>query len=293
MNKVLMEFLSKTLSLDEAGVTSLFNEDGSPKDDSLQKFLELDKARVARLQSGKLDEGYKKAQKEILLKHEADLKAKFGIESDKVGVELVEAIVEAKAPKGTELTEDAVKKSKWYLDYQEGEKKRIADAVKAEKEAHETYKRQVERTQTISAVKKKALVLFESLNPILSEDTAKAAKQKEIFLKQFEQGNYRIENDRIILVKEDGTDLTDAHGVRVDFDSYVKETASGIYDFKQTAKKDSPGGAAGAGGAGAAGKPVVVKDEADFMKQFQQAKDPKDKVAITEAWEATKKAAGQ
>jgi hypothetical protein len=50
MNKVLLEFLSKTLSLDENGVTSLFNEDGSPKDDSLQKFLELDAARVAKLQ---------------------------------------------------------------------------------------------------------------------------------------------------------------------------------------------------------------------------------------------------
>lgn len=292
MNKVLLEFLSKTLNLDEAGVTSLFNEDGSPKDDSLQKFLDLDAARVARLQKGKFDEGVKKAQKEVLTKHEAELKAKFGIDSDKVGVDLVSEIIENKTPKGDGLTEDAVTKSKWYLDLKENQEKAIKEAVKKEKEAHETYKAQVERGKSLSVVKQRALTLFESYKPILSADPAKAAKQKEMFLNQFEQGNYRMDGERVIMLNTDGTDKTDAHGNRVEFDSFVKETASSLYDFQVTDPKDSPaGGSGGAGGAGGAAKPVVVKDEADFMKQFHEAKTPQDKIAVTNAWEEVKKTA--
>jgi hypothetical protein len=289
MNKVLLEFLSKTLSLDENGVTSLFNEDGSPKDDSLQKFLELDAARVAKLQKGKFDEGVKKATKEVLSKFESDLKSKLGIESDKVGVELVEEIIASKTPQGTELTQDQVIKSKWYLDLQENQQKAIKEAVKAKETEHNNYKAQVERNQALSVVKQKALTLFESLKPILSSDPVKAARQKELFLKQFEQDNYRMEGDRIILLNADGTDRTDPHGVRVEFDAFVKESAGSIYDFQVTDPKESPAGGSGGAGAGGA-KPVVVKDEEDFTKQYYAEKDPKQRIEISKAWEEVKKA---
>jgi hypothetical protein len=290
MNKVLLEFLSKTLSLDENGVTSLFNEDGSPKDDSLQKFLELDAARVAKLQKGKFDEGVKKAQKDVMSKFETDLKTKLGIESDKVGVELVEEIIASKTPQGTELSEEQVTKSKWYLDLKENQQKAIKEAVKAKETEHNNYKAQVERNQALSVVKQKALTLFESLKPILSSDPAKAAKQKEVFLKQFDQDNYRMEGERIILLNPDGTDRTDPHGIRVEFDSFVKESASSLYDFQVIDPKASPAGGSGNAGAGGAGKPVVVKDESDFMKQFHEAKTPADKIAVSKAWEEVKKA---
>jgi len=292
MNKVLLEFLSKTLTLDENGVTSLFNEDGSPKDDSLQKFLDLDAARVARLQKGKFDEGVKKAQKEVMSNFEKELKTKLGIESDKVGVDLVSEIIEAKTPKGEGLTEEQVKKHKAYLDLNESIQGKVKEAVKAKETEFETYKAQVERGKSLSVVKQRALTLFESYKPILSADAAKAAKQKEMFLNQFEQGNYRMDGERVIMLNADGTDKTDPHGNRVEFDSYVKETASSLYDFQATDPKDSPaGGSGGAGGAGGAAKPVVVKDEADFMKQFHAAKTPQDKIAVTNAWEETKKSA--
>lgn len=291
MDKFFLELLSKILGLDEAGVTALFNADWSPKDDTIQKLLELDKTRVATIQKGKLDEGYKKAQKEIMSKFETEVKTKFGIDSDAVGLGLVEAIIESKAPRGDGITEEQVKKSKTYLDLSESIDTKIKDAVKAEKQIHETYKSEVERGKSISVVKQKALTVFESLKPILSTDPAKAAKQKELFLQQFEQGNYRLEGERIIMLNADGTDRTDEHAKRVDFESVVKETAASVYDFQVTDPKNSPagGGAGGAGGGGGAAKPVV-KDEADYMAQFYAAKTPADKIAVTTAWEELKTA---
>lgn len=288
MNKVLMEFLSKTLNLDEAGVTSLFNEDGSPKEDSLLKFLELDKARVAKLQQGKLDEGYKKAQKEVMSNLEKTLKTKFSIESDKTGVELVESIIEQKTPAGDALSEEQVKKHKAYLDLNESVTKKVAEAVKAKETEFNDYKSKVERGQALSVVKSKAQTLFESLNPILSSDPGKAAKQKELFLREFEQENYRIENDRIILLNADGSDKTDAHGHRVDFEKEVKAKAEAMYDFKAVDPKGSPGGAAG--GAGGQKKTYQFKDEADFTQQYTQATDIKEKIAIAQSYEEQRKA---
>ena len=288
MNKVLLEFLSKTLSLDENGVAALFEADGSPKADSLQQFLDLDKKRVATLQTGKFDEGFKKAQKEILTKHEAELKSKFGIDSDKVGVELVSEIIESKTPKGTEITDDMVTKHRAYLDLKESQDKLVKDAVKKKEAEFNDYKTQVERTKAISQVKQKALTIFEGLKPILSTDAAKAAKQKELFLQQFEQGNYRMDGERIIMLNPDGTDQVDEHAKRVDFESFVKETASSIYDLQAAENKGAPAGGGGAGGGGA--KPVVVKDESDFTKQYYAEKDPKQRIAIAEAWEEVKKA---
>lgn len=289
MHKDLLEFLSKTLNLDESGVTALFNADGSPKDDSLQKMLDLDKSRVMKLQKGKLDEGYNKAKKEVLTQFETDVKTKFGIDSDKVGVDLVSEIIETKTPKGDAITDEQVKKHRAYLDLQESIPLKIKDAVKDSETKFNNYKTQVERGQSLSAVKQKALTIFESLKPILSTDPNKAANQKEVFLKLFDAGNYRIENERIIMLNADGTDKTDEHANRVDFDKFVKDAATGLYDFQQTDPKGSPGAGGGAAGGGG-GKPVVVKDEADFEKQYLEAKTTPDKIAISKAWQETKAA---
>lgn len=288
----LESFLSTTLKLDKAGVAALIDADGLPKTDAINQLLEKDKARVALLTKGKFDEGHKAAESKVKTQFEKELKEKFSIESDKVGVDLVSEIIEAKTPKGEGLTEEQVKKHKAYLDLNESIQGKVKEAVKAKETEFETYKTQVERGKSLSVVKQRALTLFESYKPILSADAAKAAKQKEMFLNQFEQGNYRMDGERVIMLNADGTDKTDPHGNRVEFDSYVKETASSLYDFQATDPKDSPaGGSGGAGGAGGAAKPVVVKDEADFMKQFHGAKTPQEKIAVTNAWEETKKSA--
>lgn len=283
----LESYLSTTLKLDKAGVAALFEADGSPKADAIQSLLDKDKARVTTLTKGKFDEGHKAATLKVKTDFEKELKEKFGVDSDKVGVELVETIIEAKTPKGDAITEEQVKKHKAYLDLNESINTRVKEAVKAKETEFNNYKTQVERNQSLSVVKQKALTLFESYKPILSSDPVKASNQKEAFLRQFEQGNYRLDGERIIMLNPDGTDKTDAHANRIEFETFVKETAASLYDFQATDPKSSPG-SGGAGGGAGAGKPVVVKDEADFEKQYLAASTPADKIAIAKAWQETK-----
>lgn len=284
MNKVLLEFLSKTLNLDEAGVASLFNEDGSPKDDSLQRFLDLDKARVAKLQTGKFDEGFKKAQKETLTKLEKDLKDKFGVDSDKQGVELVEAIVTAKTPAGPEVTDEMVKKHKVYLDLQESIPTKVKEAVKAKETEFNYFRSQIERKETLANVKAEAQKYFEELKVVLPADAAKAERQKNLFFREIEAGNYRTETVdgkiRVILLNEKGEDDVDEHGNRKDFASIIKAKITDTFEVAASDPKRSPGGAGGAG----ASTVKVPKNKEEYIQAMGTAKDAKERAEITEAW---------
>lgn len=297
---LLTGLLSAAYQMDETGVAALFDADGtSLKDDALTQILEKDKARVAKLtgtSKDKFDEGHKKGKAEALTQFEKSLKEKFEIDADAKGVELVEAIIAAKAPAAGspgEITDEAVKKHKLYLDLKDQTKKETEKAVKEAVEAKtlefNNYKSQVERGQSLSVVKQKALVLFRGLNPILSTDPAKAANQEAAFLRQFEENNYRIDGEKIVMLAPDGSDATDAHGNRVEFEAFVKDKAGSLYDFKVADPKGSPGAGGAGGGSGAGGEAkVIVKDEADFMKQYTNEKDPKKKIEISKAWTEVK-----
>lgn len=287
----LESYLSSTLKLDKAGVAALFEADGSPKADALTQLLEKNKTHIATLNKGRtFDDGYKAAEKKVKTDYEKELKEEFGITSDKVGVDLISEIIEAKAAKGDTLTEEQVKKHKTYLDLKESVDKAVKEAVKAEKQVHETYKSQVEREKTISAVKTEALKIFDESKVILPKDAAKASKLKNLFLKEIEAGNYRIDNGKVILLNEKGEDQQDEQGHRKDFSAVIKGMITETFDTEVADPKGSPGN--NNGGAGGGSSKITVKDEADFMKQFSASTDSKQRADIMTAWEETQKAQG-
>jgi hypothetical protein len=96
------------------------------------KLLDEDAKRVEAIKKSvdtkpAFQDGFKKAQGEILTKFEKDLKEKFGLESDKMGLELVEELVSKKSEggQGGDLTEDAIKRSKVFQDMESNLKKQI------------------------------------------------------------------------------------------------------------------------------------------------------------------------
>lgn len=290
----LLEFLESylftTLKLDKAGVAALFEADGSPKADALNQLLDKNKAHIASLNKGKtFDDGYKAAEKKVKTEFEKELKDAFDITSDKVGVELITEIIAAKAPKGTELTEEAVTKSKWYLDLKESQKKLVQEALKTKDEEFKTYKSQVERKETISAVKSEALRIFDEAKVVLPKDAAKASKLKNLFLKEIEAGNYRIDNGKIILLNEKGEDAVDEQGHRKDFNAVIKSMITETFDTEVGDAKGSAGNNNNGNG-GAGGSKITVKDVEDFKKQYLAAPDSKSKADIMTAWEETQKA---
>ncbi len=279
-------YLSTTLNLDKAGVAELFESDGTLKADAITQLAEKDKQRVKDLQKDKFDEGAKATKRTVMSEFEKQLKEKLGLKSDKQGVDLVLEAIAAKTSNGEKLTEEQVKQHKAYLDLQESLDAKIAEAVKAKDTEFETYKQDIERGKSLSVVKQKALALFEELKPVLSSNPKVAANQKELFLKQFEKGNYRLDGERIIMLDDKGNDVQDEHGKRVDFEAYVKKTASEHYDFQATEKKGSPGAGndGGQGGGQGAAKKYSFKDAADFETQFLKTTDTKERIAMGQQW---------
>lgn len=296
LKELLVSFLSKTLSIDSTGVAELFESDGTTlKPTALQALLDKDIERVSTLTQGKFDEGVKKATKDVLTAFEREVKTKFGLSIDKKGLELIEAVVEAKSKKGDAPTEEQIKTSRTYLDLSEGVDRRIADAVAAEQKKHDDYKATVERGNVISKVKEKALTILDSLKPILSTDPIKAQNQKNFFLGVIESGNYRIEGDRIILLNPDGTtEKVDAHNKRIDFEAFAKTTAEGYYDFQAADQRGGAGaGAGGAGGAGAGGTktPKTVEEYSSMMSEA--GNDATKRAEVTKLWLESQETAGK
>lgn len=281
----LESYLSTTLKLDKAGVAALLEADGSPKADALTQLLEKNKAHIATLNKGKTyDDGYKAAERIVKTEFEKELKEKFAVDVDKQGVELVEAIVTAKTPKGTALTDDQVKTSKPYLDLMESIPTKVQEAVKAEKAQFDSYKQLQERKETIAAVKTEFLKLFDAEKVILPADAAKAERQKNLVLKEIEAGNYRMDSGRVIMLNEKGVEEIDEQGHRKDFTAFAKSIITSTFEVAVADPKNSPGKKPGEGGSGNA--KIVVKDKSDFMAQMAAAGDDAQKRAdITTAYQ--------
>ncbi len=235
--------LSKTLNLDEAGVASLFNEDGTIKDESVQTILDLDVKRITGLKPDTkkfFDDGYKKASSEILNKRDKELQEKFGIKSDKLGIELVNEIISEQVKKsGVDLNDEAVKKHPLYIATVDKLTKDKEDAIAAESNKLTTFQTELKRKETFNNVANKAMSYFNSLKPILSSDATKAENQRALLTEKLGGYEYDIQGDKIIVLK-DGKVLEDEHGNRVPFEKVVKQTAESYYDFHVTDPKSAP-----------------------------------------------------
>lgn len=241
--------ISKTEA--EEFITKLEEGDEETEKDLLNNH----KARVSELKRTAFDDGHKKAAKNTLTKLEADLKEKFGIESDKQGIELVEEVVAAKAAgsESKDITEEDVKKSPVYLalekEKKQAEKRFETDLQNKVKEVEEGYAKQA----TVKAVAEKAITQFMALNPVLAADATKAERQKALIRKQIESGSYKVEGENILILNADGSRLEDDHGNAIKFEDYVKNTADELgFEFKVADQRDSSGGGSngGAGGLG-------------------------------------------
>lgn len=280
--EVLTGFLSKTLNMDDAGVAELYNSDGSElRPEALQELLDRDAHRVTSLKPDTkkiFDDGYKKGQSESLSKFEKELAGKYGITSDKKGLELIEDLV-TKYQNQNPDDPEKIKKSKVFLDALEevrNEEKGKYDKITGE---FDSYKKQVEKNELFGTVGAEAMVLFENMKPILPQDAAKASNLKQVFLRELSGLNYTKRDGSIVLLEDDGSDMTDKHGVRIKFDAVVKQIAEKYFDFQVSDPKGAP-----PHGKGSQPPSVfVVTSEQDFINQMKSVK-PEDKPKLLEAY---------
>ena len=301
MKTIITGLLSKAYNFDNGKIAELFKDGETELSEEqqkeiLQKLLDEDAKRVEAIKKSvdtkpAFQDGFKKAQGEILTKFEKDLKEKFGLESDKMGLELVEELVSKKSEGGQsgELTEDAIKRSKVFQDMESNLKKQIT-TVKTEyetkiNEIQDGYKAE----QTFSNVSQKALQIFNGLNPILPQNKTVADNQVKFFVNTLKDFKFDVQDERIVVMDKDGKVLEDGHGNSRSFEDIVKETASGLFEFKaNNGGSGSGNGGQGQGGSGSsyAGNvpktfeelekvmsdtSISIEDRSNIMAEYEKA----------------------
>lgn len=289
--------LSTAYQLDDTGVASLFNEDGSVKDDALDTFKELDEKRVSKLKGDPdkhkkaLQDQYSRGKRETMEGFERDLKDKFGTNSDKQGIELVEEILAAKQPKGETLTDDAVKKHPLYLQL---ERAREADKQEHTKTLEAKLKEkdaEHQRERITALVLEEASTEFEKLRPILSKDPERARNQRKLLEDELRSISYQVEDNggkrTFLLLDKEGNRLEDKHGHPITLAEKVKDVAGKYYDFQESEQRSSAGdpdkGTAkkGANGAFTLKKPTTrAEKQAEMARILDEVKDPKQQAAL-------------
>lgn len=299
--------VSKTVGTPATEAASLLfdvKEDGSGelKPTALQTLLDKDAARVQAFKNEATqahDKGYKKAQGEALTKFEKDLKDKFGITSEKQGLDLIEHVVTEKLKTtGDEKDEEKIKRSSVYLSMVEKLNKEKTDAVKAETDKYNELQTRIQKESTFKSVSDIALDFIKNeLKPILPEGkTADGKSKAEIQLQKFVKdltSEYEFEiKDGKTLISKDGKLLENAHGHMLDFKEVVKAKASEVWDFKTGEdrsgagnRNDPPG--AGNGNKGYSGP--VPKSQEEYLQLIEKAPDDATKIQITQAWTGSKK----
>ena len=251
------------------------------KEDATDVLISMDESRINRIKEDvgktattKFDEGYKKAQKEVLSKFEKDLKAKFGLETDKNGVDLVDELLK-EVSRGGDLTEESIKTHPLYLKLESKTKEAFEEKIKELSTQFDDYKNGVEKRNALMSVKALAKQEFLALNPVLSQDPARAERQTNLFLKELEAYGYIGDNDTYIITNGDSR-LEDAHGNPIPFPTFIKNKASEMFDFQVQGDRGSPGNThAGAGGT----KKKITKDEYNkLIAQYEKERN----------WEAMK-----
>ena len=260
-------FAVKALKLTAEEVASLYNEAGELTDFS---FLERkDAERITRLSADK-DNQYKRGLKEGALKLEKVLKEKYEVDSDLIGVELLDHVIEMKLAdvKGADDTEvlkhpEVIKALNEKDKLLRAKDKEIADKLKAKED-------EINETILLREVESFGLAEFDALNPILPQDAKKAKTQKDFFLSKFKEGKRFQKTDNGFIVKDkDGNPLKDEHGYDISFKDYIKGTAGDIFDFKKAEDRSSSGNKPVNGnGAFNVRKP---KDEAEYQSMMKDS----------------------
>ena len=301
MKTIITGLLSKAYNYDNGKIAELFKDGETELSEQqqteiLNKILEIDAQRVENIKKSvdkkdAFQDGFKKAKSEVLTDFEKGLKEKFGVESDKTGLELIEEVVSKKSEggQGGDVTEDAIKRSKVFQDMESNLKKQVT-TVKTEyetkiNEIQDGYKAE----KTFSNVSQKALQIFNGLNPILPQNKTVADNQVKFFVNTLNDFKFDVQDERIVVMDKDGKVIEDGHGNSRSFEDIVKETASGLFEFKaNNGGSGSGNGGQGQGGSGSSyagnvpktfeelekvmgDNSISIEDRSNIMAEYEKA----------------------
>ena len=276
--KKLNGFLSKTLKMDDEELASLYNEAGELT--SLTAAEQADTARVTKLKEDQASQ-YKRGQKEVASKMEAQLKDKFGVDSDLTGVELVDFILTTELEKVKGKGDEDITAHPEYLKLKSESDRMLKAKDKEWQKKIEDLELKHARESMFSKVKERAFAELDNLRPILPEDAKKAQKWKEKYIEDFRAYEF-IEDSNGIVVLKDGKPLQDSHGYNKSFADLVKETAAEIFDFQTAVSRSS------AANQQTQSNFAAPRNEDEFIQKMREAKTPEEQAKVMESYQSKK-----
>lgn len=268
-------FTKKVFKLTDEEMASLYNEAGELTNFSL---IETKDAERLKKFTGDKTSQYNRGLKEGAEKLEKSLKEKYEVESDLIGDELFDFIVETKVADIKKGEGDILKhpeviklQNSWLRE------KKVID--KDWQKKLDDKEREVNESNLFKDVESAGLAEYESLNPILPEDPKKAKALKDIVISEMKKSKYQKEGESYSVLGADGAVLKDEHGYPVTFNSHIKGIAEKYFDFKQAIDRSS------SGNKGSDGKtsqkirtPKNMDDYVEMMKD--NTLTPKERVEI-------------
>ncbi len=297
MKEFLLGLLTKVFNKTEKEIADILFEkseggEETLKEGSLNEVLELYETKLKKLRDDtkgdktkSFEDGYKKAEKEIMVKVENDLKEKYGVESDKLGVELVDEIVE-KFKKGSKLEPDQIKLSDTYREMEKQLKKEKVESVKQkEKEIEELHKTH-EKEKVWNVVSKDIRKLLMESNPVLPNNQRAAENLVNMYVDSFKDYDWQAEESGDHFPVKDGKRVEDNLGNPVNFKTLVTGRVPDYFDIR---KQDGKGSAGNNNKSGASqdGVPSSFADEKAYLDYIYKEPDAKKRIAAKAVYEQT------
>lgn len=299
---ILTAFLGKTLNMPTEKVATLFKKNGEEDEltaEALSTLLTEDASRVKAFKEENdtyFLNGQKKATKEFGINRDKEIKEKFAITSEKIGLELIEEVLTAKTGAAT-LDVEKVKVHPEFLKMEKELAAKIAETETTWKSKFDLREQELVEEKTFSNISTKADTLLAELKPILSKDPEKAKNQKQLLINELKGFKYQDNNGELTILKSDGKRLEDIHGKPVGFDSLIKEISSKYWDFETATSRSGTGATndtdTGKGDNGATKwSGTTPKNDDEFSKEMLKlsgSENADKRIQLLDAYEASQK----
>lgn len=279
----LNETLSKVFKLDVEKLATLYNEAGDLTD--LTVVIDADEKRIAKFTTEKTSQ-YNRGIKEGAGKIEKELKEKYGVESDDIGVELVDSIVLKQVEEATKAEKKDISKHPEYIKLQTEIDKKLKERDREWQGKLEIKDKEYQTEKLFSEIRDKALTNLDSRKPILPADPKKAQVWKETYLNELKSYNYQKSEDGMpIVLDKEGNIMKDNHGYAISFDEFEKSIADKYFEYPKAENRSSSGNKSSQGDSGNG----EVKTKADALAKLKDPKiTPEDRKKYTDLMETLK-----
>lgn len=275
--KILNDSLSKLFKIDSETLASLYNDAGDLVDFS--KVLEHDAERIKKYKT-ESDNQYKRGIKEGATKVEDAVKEKYELESDLVGVDLIDHLVVKKVDEVKTSNTKDITKHPDYIKLQLDNEKKLKEKDKEWTGKLEAREKEIAKSQLFEEVSKRGLANLRKRNPILPADPVKAQYWEDAYLSELRKRDYMKDGENLVVL-DDGKPLQNDHGNSISFDEFTNDRADRIFEFPKSTERSSSGNKE-IPGAGNAGMP---KTEEEYIARLRDPKiTPKERIELTEFW---------